>query len=139
MTMLRTPATLAPYLAGGGRGHVLITSRNPIWHDLAVAVSVDVFKRAESVTLLRRRVDHLSIDDLDRIADALGDLPLALSQAAAHLAETGMAAQDYLGMLRERAVELLAQQPSSTYTTSLTASTQLAFARLAGQAPAALE
>ena len=48
------PATLAQYLPGGG-GQVLITSRNPGWHELATPVEVDVFDRDESITLLRRR------------------------------------------------------------------------------------
>ncbi|MGH3549666.1 MAG: FxSxx-COOH system tetratricopeptide repeat protein [Pseudonocardiaceae bacterium] len=133
------PAALTHYLASGLGGHIVITSRYPAWHDLAVPLSVDVFDRTESVTLLRRRLAHLSSDDVDRIADALGDLPLALSQAAAYLAETSMAAQDYLGLLHERTAELLAQQPPATYPTSLAASSQLAFDRLAGHAPAALE
>jgi hypothetical protein len=37
------PSELAGYLPGGG-GHVLITSRNPNWHELATPVVVDVFK-----------------------------------------------------------------------------------------------
>jgi hypothetical protein len=34
------PSELAGYLPGGG-GHVLITSRNPNWHELATPVVVD--------------------------------------------------------------------------------------------------
>ncbi|MDQ3764994.1 MAG: DUF4062 domain-containing protein [Actinomycetota bacterium] len=48
------PAALAQYLPGGG-GHVVITSRNPGWYELATPLGVDVFARGESVTLLRRR------------------------------------------------------------------------------------
>jgi hypothetical protein len=83
------PAALAPHLATGAGGQVLITSRNPAWHDLATPLGVDVFDRSESLTLLRR-VPRLTADDAARIADALGDLPLALSQAAAYLTETGI-------------------------------------------------
>jgi hypothetical protein len=89
------PAALAPCLATGGGGQVLITSRNPAWHDLATPLGVDVFDRGESITLLRR-VPRLTAADATRIADALGDLPLALSQAAAYLAETGIPTEDYL-------------------------------------------
>ncbi len=85
------PAALMPYLASGS-GQVLITSRNPVWHDLAAPVGVDVFNRGESIELLRRRVPQLGVGDAGRIADALGNLPLALGQAAAHLAETCMPA-----------------------------------------------
>ncbi len=132
------PDALAPHLPSGG-GHVLITSRNPAWNDLAALVPVDVFDRQESIELLRRRVPQLTTGDAARIADALGDLPLAVGQAAAHLADTGMPADDYLAVLDERAAELLAHGKPATYPTSLAASTQMALDRLADQAPAALE
>jgi hypothetical protein len=75
------PEDLAPWLPGAG-GHVLITSRTHRWADLAVPVEVDVLSRAESVTILRGRVPGLSAGDADLVAEALGDLPLAVAQAA---------------------------------------------------------
>jgi tetratricopeptide (TPR) repeat protein len=132
------PTALAPYLPGGG-GHVLITSRNPAWHELAVPVEVDVFVRDESVTLLRRRVPRLTEEQAGRLAEALGDLPLALAQAGAQLADTGTGVEDYLALLAERTTELLAQGTPATYPVSLAASTQIALDRLAAQSPAALQ
>ncbi|MGH4000317.1 MAG: hypothetical protein ACRDTJ_22980, partial [Pseudonocardiaceae bacterium] len=118
--------------------HVLITSRNPAWHDLAIPLGVDIFDRSESITLLRR-VPRLTTADADRIASALGDLPLALSQAAAYLAETGIPTDDYLSLLDKRTTELLAHGTPATYPVSLAAGYQIAFDQLAAQAPAALE
>ncbi|MGH3708731.1 MAG: FxSxx-COOH system tetratricopeptide repeat protein, partial [Pseudonocardiaceae bacterium] len=132
------PAALAPHLATGGGGQVLITSRNPAWHDLATPLGVDVFDRSESLTLLRR-VPRLTTADATRIADALGDLPLALSQAAAYLTETGIPTDDYLSLLDKRTAELLAHGTPATYPVSLAASYQIAFDQLAAQAPAALD
>ncbi len=132
------PAALAPYLATGGGGQVLITSRNPAWHDLATPLGVDVFDRSESLTLLRR-VPRLATADAARIADALGDLPLALSQAAAYLAETGIPIDGYLSLLKERTAELLAHGTPATYPVSLAASYQIVFDRLGEQAPSALD
>ncbi|MGH3900247.1 MAG: FxSxx-COOH system tetratricopeptide repeat protein [Pseudonocardiaceae bacterium] len=132
------PAALAPHLATGGGGQVLITSRNPAWHDLATPLGVDVFDRNESITLLRR-VPGLTTADATRIADALGDLPLALSQATAYLAETGTPTDDYLSLLDKRTAELLARGTPATYPVSLAAGYQIAFDRLAAQAPAALD
>jgi Domain of unknown function (DUF4062)/NB-ARC domain len=132
------PAALAPHLATGGGGQVLITSRNPAWHDLATPLGVDVFDRNESLTLLRR-VPRLTTDDATRIADALGDLPLALSQATAYLTETSIPTDDYLALLHERTAELLTHGTPATYPVSLAASYQIAFDRLAAQAPAALD
>jgi DNA-binding SARP family transcriptional activator/tetratricopeptide (TPR) repeat protein len=131
------PAALAPYLPGGG-GQVVITSRNPGWHELAIPVRVDVFARSESITLLRRRAPHLTDGEAQRIAQALGDLPLALTQAGAHLADTAISVEDYLTLLAERTTELLTQGASATYPVSLAASVRIALDRLAAQSSAAL-
>jgi DNA-binding SARP family transcriptional activator len=132
------PAALARYLPGSG-GQVVITSRNPGWQELATPVEVDVFDRGESVALLRRRAPHLTESEAGRIAAALGDLPLALAQASAHLAGTATGVEDYLVLLAERATELLARGVPVTYPASLAASTHIALERLTAQSPAALQ
>lgn len=131
------PRALAHYLPGG-EGHVLITSRNPDWHELATPVAVDVFDRAESISLLRQRVTGLSVSDADRIAATLEDLPLAVHQAAAFLAETGTTAREYLKMLNTRVADVLAHGTPVAYPASLAASWQLAFDRLSVDEAAAL-
>jgi tetratricopeptide (TPR) repeat protein len=131
------PAALARYLPGSG-GHVVITSRNPGWQELATSVGVDVFDRGESIALLRRRAPRLTDEQAGRIAAALGDLPLALGQAGAHLADTATGVEDYLTLLAERTTELLTLGASATYPVSLAASVQIALDRLATQSPAAL-
>jgi hypothetical protein len=131
------PAALVSYLPGGG-GQVVITSRNPGWHELATPVRVDVFDRTESITLLRRRAPQLTVGEAGRVAQALGDLPLALAQAGTYLADTAPGVEDYLTLLTERTTELLAQGAPATYPVSLAASVQIALDRLAAQSPAAL-
>ncbi|MBV9162892.1 MAG: tetratricopeptide repeat protein [Pseudonocardiales bacterium] len=132
------PAALAPYLPGGG-GHVVITSRNPGWDELASPVGVDVFDRGESIALLRHRAGWLTEGEAGRIAEALGDLPLALTQAGAYLADTDTGMEDYLTLLAERTMELLADGASATYPMSLAASVQITLDRLAAESPAALQ
>jgi tetratricopeptide (TPR) repeat protein len=132
------PAVLARYLPGGG-GHVVITSRNPGWQELASPVGVDVFDRGESIALLRCRVPQLTDSEADRVAEALGDLPLALTQASTYLAETATPVEKYLALLAERATELLAHGVSATYPVSLAASANIALERLGAQSPAALQ
>jgi tetratricopeptide (TPR) repeat protein len=132
------PGALAQYLPGGG-GHVVITSRNPGWEELATPIGVDVFNRRESIALLRRRVPQLTEGDARRIAQALGDLPLALAQAGAHLADTATSVDDYLALLAKRTTELLTQGTSAAYPVSLAASVQIALDRLGAQSPAALQ
>ncbi|MGH3803785.1 MAG: FxSxx-COOH system tetratricopeptide repeat protein, partial [Pseudonocardiaceae bacterium] len=132
------PAALARYLPAGG-GQVVITSRNPGWHELATPVGVDVFDRGESIALLRRRAPWLTDEQAGRVAAALGDLPLALAQAGEQLADTATGVEDYLALLAQRTTELLTQDAPATYPVSLAASTQIALDRLAAQSPAALQ
>src|SRR5262249_24572497 len=83
--------TVRDYLPESGTGKVLVTSRNQEWSRIAETLEVDVFSRPESIRLLLRRNPRLSAADADQLADALGDLPLAIEHASAWLATTGMA------------------------------------------------
>src|SRR5215467_479059 len=132
------PADVAPWLPGGG-GHVLITSRQRGWAEIAIALEMDVLARAESVELLQARIAVLARADSDRLACELGDLPLAIAQAAEFMADTSMAAEEFLELLRTRAGQLLAQGAPRSYPRSLAAATGLIADRLADRDPAAAE
>src|SRR5262249_28132790 len=79
-----------------GPGHVLITSTNAEWGETAYTVDVDVFKRHESIQHLTERARTISEAEANRIAEALGDLPVAVAAAGAWLAETGTSVDEYL-------------------------------------------
>jgi cellulose biosynthesis protein BcsQ len=132
------PADLGPWLPGGG-GHVLITSRARGWSEVAVTVEMDVLTRAESVALLRDRVPGLAVSDAGQLAAALGDLPLALAQAASYMAITGTSCQDYLRLLSTRAASLLDEGRPASYPRSLAAATEIDFQRLRADDPAAAQ
>ena len=102
----KDPVDVSPWLPGGG-GHLLITSRARAWAEVAMPVEVDVLARAESVALLQGRVAGLGAVEAGRLAADLGDLPLAVAQAAGFLAETGMPAAQYLELLETQAGKLL--------------------------------
>jgi MinD-like ATPase involved in chromosome partitioning or flagellar assembly len=81
----------------GGPGHVLVTSRNVGWQTHARhSMMIDVFERRDSVAHLRGRVPTIRLAEADSVAEALGDLPIAVSAAGAWLADTGVPAGDYL-------------------------------------------
>ena len=134
----QNPSDIALWLPGGG-GHTLITSRERAWAEVAVPVEVDVLARPESVALLQGRVPGLSVTDADRLAAQLGDLPLALVQAAGFMAETGTPAALYLELLETRAGGLLDRGVPGSYPRSLAAATGLIADRLADEDPAAAE
>jgi hypothetical protein len=102
------PAAITPWLPGG-TGHVLITSRQRAWAEIAAPVEVDVLARTESAALLQRRVPGIGAADADRLAAQLGDLPLAVAQAAGFMAETGTSAIRYLELMATQAGRLLDQ------------------------------
>ncbi|MFC4070621.1 FxSxx-COOH system tetratricopeptide repeat protein [Actinoplanes subglobosus] len=79
-----------------GPGHVLITSRNSQWGERAQPMTIDVFERHESIAHLRQRVPTIRTEQAERIAIALGDLPIAVAATGAWLAETGEHVGEYL-------------------------------------------
>jgi hypothetical protein len=122
-----------------GPGQVLITSRNPAWAGVALGVDVDTFTRAESVLFLREQVPVLNEQQAGAVAEAVGDLPLALAQAAGVLAETGMGAEEYLAALREHAAETLDEGTPATYRDSLAGAVRVAFEHVTAEDPAAAQ
>src|SRR4051812_41125172 len=131
------PRALREFLPEGP-GRVLITSRNPAWQQFATTVGVREFTRPESIMLLRRLAADLTDDEADRLAEAVGDLPLAVEQAGSLLADTGLTVEKYLRLLAERAQDLLDHDPGGAYPQSLTASWAVAYDRLADDDPTAL-
>lgn len=122
-----------------GNGHVLITSRTPGWEDTAASVAIDVLARAESVAILRKRVAGITETEANQLAELLGDLPLAVAQAAWFMAETGTTAARYLALLKTRTGETLDTEPPRDYPRSLAAATNLSADRLADDDAAAEE
>jgi hypothetical protein len=104
------PEDLAPYLPGGD-GHVLITSRNPRW-TAAQTVDVGVFSRSQSVRFLRTRGYQISGTDAHRLAKRLGDVPMALEQAAALQSTTQLSVDEYLAQYDERRRDLVGDAPA---------------------------
>jgi hypothetical protein len=133
-----SPEDLREWLPSGN-GHVLITSRTPSWEETAATVKIDVLDRVESVAILRERVAGLGQEEAARLAEWLGDLPLALAQAAGFMAETGTTAAGYLALLDTRTREILDEGRPGNYPMSLAAATSLSAERLADRDPAAAE
>lgn len=123
-----------------GPGHVLITSRNPRWDSVVDALPVDVLTPEESVEFLRKRVRHaISTAEAGKLGEALGHLPLALEQAGALLAETGLSVPDYLRNLELRTKQLLSEGKPPEYPLSMTAVWVLSVEKLLEKAPEAVD
>lgn len=120
-----SPEQLAAHLPSGP-GHILITSRDPHGDALAVPVAVDVFARAETVAVLRSRLPALSPDEAEQLAEAIGDVPVAVAVTAEFLRDTAMPVSLYLA-----AADLSSPSP--------TAAVGLALLRLRAEAPEAAD
>lgn len=132
------PQSVREYFPASATGRILVTSRDPSWAHVSRPLEVDVFRREESVQLLRSRGAPLADADADRVAAALGDLPLAIETAATWRAETGMSAGEYLRLLEDKLTDLLGTPPAD-YPQPVTAAWNVALDRLAQSNPAALE
>jgi tetratricopeptide (TPR) repeat protein len=111
-------------------GRILVTSRNNAWGAHSTTLEVDVFERDESRSLLLRRAEGLAEVDAERLADTLGDLPLAVEQAANWIAVTGMPAAEYLDLLDRKRAELAAEFPELGYELPVAAAWRIALDRL---------
>ncbi|GAA2823084.1 FxSxx-COOH system tetratricopeptide repeat protein [Nonomuraea rubra] len=122
-----------------GPGDVLVTSRNPRWAGVYETIAVDVFPRKESMEFLAKRMSSVTIEESDKLAEALGDLPLALEQAAALQVETGMPAQEYLRLFEQQASSLLKEGKPPEYPWSMTTAWRLSVTKLREHLPQAME
>jgi tetratricopeptide (TPR) repeat protein len=122
-----------------GPGHVLVTSRNHRWQSMADTVEVTVFTREESRAFLERRVLGIDAGEANLLAEELGDLPLALEQAGALQAETGMSVDEYLQLLSDETSKLLAENQPADYTMPVAAAWSVSVARLTEQMPFAMD
>ena len=86
--------------------HLLVTTRSP-WKGRAVPLELDVLEEFEATRLLLRLTGRKDGPGAVRLSKTLGYLPLALEQASAHIAETGMPFSRYA----DRADELIAGTP----------------------------
>jgi Tfp pilus assembly protein PilF len=125
-----------------GRGHVLITSRNRAWGGVAWQVDLGEFSRAESVKFLCERSRSYEPEVAADLASELGDLPLALAQAAAYIDTRSMTIRGYLELYRDTALARRLRDAgldSAEYPASVARTWLLSFTQLSNEHPAAVE
>ncbi|MDG9709032.1 FxSxx-COOH system tetratricopeptide repeat protein [Streptomyces sp. DH10] len=125
------------YFPANAPGKIIVTSRNRGWERVATSLLVNVFEREESIELLQKRAADLPREDADRLAEALGDLPLAVEQAGAWLGVTGMEVDEYLELLARRSPEILEIEQSPDYPVSVAAAWDISLERIRENNPGA--
>ncbi len=91
---------------GSGVRVIITTTRHLDWNSFGwLPITVGVFDREQSITLLCERTGDTNSDAADRIADALGDLPVAVAQAAATAKSGRYSLSNYLERLSNHPLE----------------------------------
>ncbi|MEV4222289.1 FxSxx-COOH system tetratricopeptide repeat protein, partial [Nonomuraea sp. NPDC049725] len=109
-------ADVEPYLARLVHGHVLITTRRDVgWQHLNITpLRLELLSRPAAIALLADLIgppDSADTDGLKQLAEQLGDLPLALTQAGAYIARTPR-------ITLRRYLNLLETMPARMYDTA---------------------
>jgi transcriptional regulator with XRE-family HTH domain len=125
---------LQHWLPPGLPGHVLLTSRTPMWSS---RIGLGPLPPAVASGFLLERTGQHDPESAGAVADTLGRLPLALEQAAAYLEVSGRDLAGYARLLRTRLVELMAEGKPEGYPRPVATTWLLSFERLERERPAA--
>ena len=91
---------------GTGVRTIITTTRRLDWDDpWWLRLTVGAFEREQSITLLCERTGDTHREAADRIAEVLGDVPLAITQAAATAQQGGYALSGYFDRLSNHPLE----------------------------------
>ena len=128
------------YVPQMGNGHVLITSRNPIWDGLGTTLLVDVMQPKEALAFLAKRTDDPDPQAATILAKTLGYLPLALEQAAAYIRATSSSLDHYQTLFQKHHAQLLQQGYLATeYPNTVATIWELSFQKVQNTFPATVD
>jgi tetratricopeptide (TPR) repeat protein len=132
------PTAVQPYLPRSTRGHVIITSRHFGWGGTARSLTVPMLPRDEAVQLLCHGTQQADSMAAAHVAEILGDLPLALAQAAAYIEATGLTLATYRERLKTHLEALLRRdEVGPAYLATVATTWALAFQAIQESQPAA--
>ena len=113
-----------------GQGlRILVTTTTTPANSAGRVLAVDTFTRLQSVDFIRERTGINEADGADRLAEALGDLPVALAQAAATIKLNGYTIlDDYLDILgKHRLEEVVDRTSGDAYPAPVHAALRMAY------------
>ena len=104
---VENPDDLRDLIPEGAGVRTLITTTHHLdWDGFGwLRLTVGAFEREQSVSLLCERTGDTHREAADRIADALGDVPVAITQAAATAQQGGYTLSGYLDRLSHHPLE----------------------------------
>jgi tetratricopeptide (TPR) repeat protein len=127
------------YIPTTHAGHVIVTSRNAVLPSVAKSFPILGLDRDEAVAFLHRRIGADEPQAVD-LARALGDLPLALEQAASYIENAGISIREYLDLFRRHEGELLHRgDASSGYEGSVATAWEVSFRQVERLSPSSAD
>jgi tetratricopeptide (TPR) repeat protein len=133
----RRKEDLRNWLPQNRAGHMVITSRDPNWGGVAKPLEVEVLTRDDAVRFLLLRTGQDDAEAARLLAEALGDLPLALEQAGAYIETTGKPISEYLALFKTRHSELLQRGKPDDYPDTVATTWEISFQAAQQESPAA--
>ncbi|MFD9041509.1 FxSxx-COOH system tetratricopeptide repeat protein [Streptomyces bottropensis] len=131
---------LPEFMLDGRGGHILITSqRSEGWGRFVDTVDVPVFERDESIAHLHSRLPDCGWPEADQIAEALGDLPIAIERAAAYIEQTRVDVRGYIKQLQPQATGAPADNTVGEVVKSSTNTWEFALGQLKENFPPAVK
>ncbi|HEV8607980.1 MAG TPA: FxSxx-COOH system tetratricopeptide repeat protein [Tepidisphaeraceae bacterium] len=120
-------------LPQGRSGHIIITSRNPNWRGVAQPLLLRPWERREAIEFLRKRTGMEEGEAAGMLAEALGDLPLALEQAGACIEQARITVGQYLERYQTHRRELMQiTQPGTDYSETVATTWEISFNKIGG-------
>ena len=135
-------ASISSYILPAGKGHMLITSRDVNWERRGARASCGGFRANwnPAGSFLLKRTAETDSESAGKLAEELGDLPLALEQAGAYIEETGRSLSDYLVLFRTHRQKLLERGgPAMAYAQTVAKTWGVSFQQVKEILPAAAD
>jgi tetratricopeptide (TPR) repeat protein len=132
-----TPAVVTPFMPGNDCGHIIVTTRVRDLGMLNVPNLIPLRPlgpddAAQFLMVRTGQRDRSNRDGAAEVAELLGNLPLALEQAAAHMLSSDVGFQAYADILRGSGMSALQEKraPEREYRRSVATTWQHAFAAI---------
>jgi tetratricopeptide (TPR) repeat protein len=121
-----------------GHGHILITSQNPDWREIAQDSHVKPFTPEEIREYCEKRLKLKDMAVADKLGALLGGLPLAMEQASAYMSRRGTPVEIYIQLFEAQQKELWQHEtPPKNYRATVTTTWEMAFKQIQQTQPVA--
>jgi tetratricopeptide (TPR) repeat protein len=134
-------ATVLDLLPRARNGHLIVTTTQGNWESLrGPAIDLGPMTREESVEFLCRRAGRGDDGEAATLAKALGDLPIAMEQAAALVARQKVSFRYYLRQFEQLWAELLdTDHRSAAHPSAIAMAWELSYRQLRASEPVAAD